>query len=596
MTTPRSAAADCHPGFIGALTLTLGLVALFLYVHPYRGIRHDAELYALIALRPLYDAALSGDLFFSHGSQASYTLFPWLQTLLVQHWGLDTPAWLLTRLGSLAFFASAFLLARRLAGPVLAWLATALLVLLPAKYGAGYVFGYAEDFATPRVWAEALVLGAFAMRLAGRTPVALAMLLLAMAVHPLVAAAGVLCMAVLTLDARTQLRLLLLGAVLGGVVLLVAFLAPMGPLRLMDPAWLAALRKMIPYLLTDQWSLLDWQRVAVPLATLAVGLLALPKVPARDLARSALLVAAAGTALAVMASLVAPVVILIQGQPWRWLWLARAIAVLLLAPIAQALWGRGLAGRATLALVATSWLGAEDALGLEAALCALLAAFATFRTQRAPRHWPWVALALALAFTVGILNLVALDGPLPLALVATVFVVAVDRFESRLAQAALAVATAALLGQQVAARLETPIAVPYDELAALYAPWSAAIPETASVLATSNSAIPGLALHRRSYVGNIGAVFSRDSALLELARSQQLVDVIGHTADWFGPRAGGPGRDGPTLETLRRLCSLPELDFVLVPTPLPAPRRAAAHGLEDPLYLYACRDLPRPAT
>ena len=467
-------------------------------------------------------------------------------------------------------------------------------MLLPGKYGAHFIFGYAEDFATPRVWAEALTLLAITLRLQQRPRAAAAALLLALAVHPLVAAVGVLCVVALPWSAAT-LRRAAIGCALAGLLALgVAILAPIGPLRLMDDEWLGALRKMTPYLFTDQWTLLDWQRVAVPLSTLAIAWIALPASSTRDLARLLLLLATAGTLVALLASGGAPVILLIQGQPWRWLWLARALAVLLLVPLAATLWSRGLPGRATLALLGVAWFGAEDALGLEAALCAVLAAGLALRPPGAWRHWPWIALALAALAAAAIYNLVGLGTTLPLAVGASLYVAAVQATTARRWQAGLAAVAAVLCALQIKAALERPLAVNYDEFAAAFAPWQAHIPLDASVLATSNAAFPGLSLHRRGYVGNIGAVFSREATLLEVARSQRLIDVSGHAAEWFGPHAGGPGHDGPTVSTLQRICALPELDYVLIPTPLAAPRHAAIRGLEAPLYLYACADVPRP--
>lgn len=65
-----------------------------------------------------------------------------------------------------------------------------LAVSLPSFYGGNGVFRYAEHFATPRAYAEACVLAAFAAMLSRRTVWAMSALGLGLAFHPLVTASG----------------------------------------------------------------------------------------------------------------------------------------------------------------------------------------------------------------------------------------------------------------------------------------------------------------------------------------------------------------------------------------------------------------------
>lgn len=67
------------PVLAGAL---LGL-AMLLLVRRYWGIDHDATLYLGQALAQRWPGNFANDLFFLHGSQGRYTLFPWLTGWLV---------------------------------------------------------------------------------------------------------------------------------------------------------------------------------------------------------------------------------------------------------------------------------------------------------------------------------------------------------------------------------------------------------------------------------------------------------------------------------------------------------------------------------
>ena len=77
---------------------------------------------------------------------------------------------------------------------------------------------------------------------------------------------------------------------------------------------------------------------------------------ARRLLTGALIVGLAGLLLAVISSSVAEIRILVQGQPWRWLWLGRFLATALLPLILIAVWRDGAAGRCAAMLLAAAWL------------------------------------------------------------------------------------------------------------------------------------------------------------------------------------------------------------------------------------------------
>src|SRR5690606_15510553 len=167
-------------------------VAMLLLLHRYWGIDHDAALYLGQGLLVRWPEIFDNDLFFLHGSQGQYTLFPWLlaQTLdavdpaLLFFWGGFA--------GLLLFAAAAWhclsaLLPR--GARYWAWLGV---LCLPSMYGVTTIFSYAEPFLTPRPFAEALCLLCIGLLARGRMALAFACLAAAALLHPLQAIAAAL--------------------------------------------------------------------------------------------------------------------------------------------------------------------------------------------------------------------------------------------------------------------------------------------------------------------------------------------------------------------------------------------------------------------
>ena len=60
----------------GRAALVLALAALWLLGRRYAGITHDATLYVVQGLRRLDPGSFDQDLFFAHGAQDDFTVFP----------------------------------------------------------------------------------------------------------------------------------------------------------------------------------------------------------------------------------------------------------------------------------------------------------------------------------------------------------------------------------------------------------------------------------------------------------------------------------------------------------------------------------------
>ena len=139
---------------MACLALALALGALWLLGRRYGGFTHDASIYALQGLRVLSPESFAKDLFFLHGSQDAYTVFPRLYALLIAVFGAGTAAMVVTIAGQLGFVAAAAALVARLPAGQVRWWSLALLATVSGYYGGVGVFRFAEPFATARTLAE----------------------------------------------------------------------------------------------------------------------------------------------------------------------------------------------------------------------------------------------------------------------------------------------------------------------------------------------------------------------------------------------------------------------------------------------------------
>lgn len=242
------------PTFSGAL---LG-VSMLLLIHRNWGIDHDAMLYFGQALAQHEPGLFRDDLFFLHGSQARYTVFPWITGHLLA-WIDPISLFFWGGLAGLLLFATCSWICLRELLPerqrYWAWLGV---LTLPTFYGRAIIFSYAEPFLTPRPWAEGLCLLAIGLISRQRIGWALACLLLAGMLHPLpTIAAGLILWPWLILQDRRWLHLLW-----AGVPLLAAAgmsLAPLdGLLRPLDAEWLTQLRAINGQLFVTGWARQDY--------------------------------------------------------------------------------------------------------------------------------------------------------------------------------------------------------------------------------------------------------------------------------------------------------------------------------------------------
>lgn len=308
-----------------ALLLFLAAFALWLLNHPYVGLWHDAQIYAVIAARWLRPQDYANELFFAFGSQGDLTIFTWMYAPLVDQVGLDHAAQAIVIAGGAGWVAAMMWLghATRLPGWAIAFIALCAGLLTVNYSPNGSVFNFPESFATARTLAIPLGIAAIAATAAGCHRSGWTLALLALGMHPLMGIWPLALIVVLRAGLRigTVLCVLVLaGFVLAGVLDLELPLA-----RLMPEGWLHFARDHSP----DAWFRIDGDtRVENYLTHLAVVIAAaiFAKPENRRTYVGMALLAASALAMAWLSAHVWPVEVVMQGQPWRVFWLTSVIA------------------------------------------------------------------------------------------------------------------------------------------------------------------------------------------------------------------------------------------------------------------------------
>jgi hypothetical protein len=598
--------------------LLLCIAAFWMIQHPYERIVHDSVLYAFAALARLHPRSLGQDPYLTVGVQDRYTLFSPLAAAVIRLVGLTRAASLITLAAQIGFFGCVALLARRLMPPALAIVSVALLVMLPTTYGDRYIFSYAEPFMTPRLPAEALVLAGLAAALYRRRILAVLLLCAATLLHPIMAAAGVALLWMLYIGLPRPRLALSLG--FGGLALLagVAWLAPLGPFSRFDKGWFDLLYADGAYLFPSRWGLVDWVHASVPLTTLTVGAVTATQRHIRSLCLAALLTGLAGLALSLLGADLAHIVIVAQAQPWRWLWLANVMAVVLTPIVCRDCWRREGGTRSVVVLLAAAWVSIDALFAPLLGLSAIVVA-AAGRRLTDPRHarlllaGACAALGLGLLVlahvVIGVVRDVALMPPdptlyssayllelrrvkpwqaggiAPAALFLLAWWTVTHRKDLGSAVAVLALGTA-LCGACAQFAWNSWISWPRGQIPARlyaeFAPWRGAIPEASQVLWGGTAFPTWFLLHRPSYWSRdqtAASVFSEALTREILRRQWTILSIERSTGD-------------PHRILIRTCRDNPALGYFVSPAdagPTPYPIIGNPRG-RGAVRLYRCAD------
>ena len=611
-----------------ALCLALMLAAIWLAMHGYHGLTGDGQIYALQALARLH-SPLGADLYLQNTSQDRFTLFSPLYAWCIGALGLEGAARLLTLLFTLCFLAATWSFAAAVAGRGAAWLAVALLLIVAGDYGGSGVFRILDPFLTARLPAEALVIAALACYLHGMKRLGALLAVGALLIHPLMALPGLLLIACLWLPVRAGV----IGAS-GGVVaaLAVAATAHSLPaaasvLTVMDAPWLEVVRERSQFLFLQLWSVHDWDVNAQPFMSLGLTAMAVADQRVRKLCGAAALVGITGLIVAFIGGEIGPVAILVQGQAWRWVWIAVFVGVALLPLAVFQIWRNEKCGPLCALLLMSGW----TLPAIDGAVCVLLASILWLARERiGPRlaaccRWVCAALVVAVAAwlvtkcwalvapavfapartppgAVQLRNVFALK--IPAVLLGGLVWWVIRTCRAAWAPLLLAVVLAALSAFMFPAAFKQPqvLAAAADTLE--FADWANVIPPADTVLVTPPrdvGAFVWFTLGRPNYLTvdqSSGVVFSRETALEVRRRSQVLLPL--EEPDWkiltgMRAKAGAGRKSGTTARpltsgSLLQVCADPLLGFVISPAKVGfEPLRHEHAGTWKDWNLYDCR-------
>jgi hypothetical protein len=596
--------------------LVLCIAAFWMAQHPYERIVHDSILYAFSALARLYPSSLGRDIYLTVGIQDRFTIFSPLVAPLIRIIGLRQAATLITFSAQLAFFFVGWLLARRLMPTAHAILALALLVSLPTTYGDRHIFSYAEAFMTPRLPCEVLVLGTLIAVLSRRYVLAALCLAAAFAVHPIMATAGLAMLFFLEVGSRKPWLAVAIAAAGLIVVVAAAWLFPFGPVSTFDAGWFALLYSGGSYLFPSRWGLVDWAHASIPLSVLAVGWLTVVDREIRAICAAALVAGLTGLAISLVGADLLHVVLIAQVQPWRWLWLSNALAVIVLPAVFRSCWQCEDATRTVVVLLAAGWVCIDNTYAPIIGACAILIA-SIGKHINDPRRVRFLFAASCLVllfcvlglaqFVVGVIKDVQLLAPdrtlydspyllelrqfkpwqaggiVPVTIFLAAWWTATHRKDMPTA-VAIVVCGAALCGAFAQFSWNTwnrwPRAQLSKPLISEFAPWRRVIPQSAKVLWADSAFPTWFLLHRPSYWSReqmAAAVFSEPLSWT-LTRRKLVIDTIAKSTH------------DPHLILTRTCQSNPALGYIIFgrdagPTPYPSLKNPRGAGI---LRLYNC--------
>jgi hypothetical protein len=272
------------------------------------------------------EGAYADDLFFRYGSQDQYTLFSPLMAPLVRLAGLSGAFFIVYLVSkSLLVWGMIRLALTLVPNRAAVTLSLMYVMAITLHYGGQHVLNVQENFTTPRMLSSALMLIGLDLLLRGRPIYSGLVIVAALAIHPLMAFGGLLVWTAYHLWKYAGTRAFV-GATVG-VLSLAALVLAIEPIGLrcfgaMDERWQQSIQHASSFNFPSQWIDQDWYYLVFQLGILGLAIgkyRSLDADKARFLA-IVMLVMAAGLAGAVLAERL-PYALLLQGQPYRVLWL-----------------------------------------------------------------------------------------------------------------------------------------------------------------------------------------------------------------------------------------------------------------------------------
>ena len=603
--------------------LVAAYVLIWMMQYTPAGLNGDAHLYAFQAMARLHPH-LQADIYLAHGSQDKYTLFTSVYAWMIDSIGLvNSQAVIVIFSHALSAYA-VWRIARHLTNSNLAWLVTGVVMVVPGFYGSSWVFQYSEYMVTARMPTEGLVLLSVALGLERRLVAAWILSALALVTHPIMTLPGVVLLALSTFTPIFLRTAWITGTAIVLVAIIVSVAAPIGPLTVLDPEWLALVQQRSRFLFLSLWRGQDWDWCLLTFLTLFYVWSTTSDIQQRSMAKNAAQTGAIGMALTAIASYIVPVQLFLMGQPWRWMWITTllALALLTIKTIETLRNGNHLERACILALGAAwvlpvVWANPPSFIAAPIALGAL--AISRYQSVIPVEYKKYAIILGYCVLLASLVSVIASTGALwqlevptnatDMSLARIVDMMSLSIPAVALAYAAWIAAHARnVLSQLILAAVTVAgltVFVPYTEkkmqhsplvrAAPSFADWRAVIGTDQEVMWLENAAGVWFLLDRRGYLSisqAAGIVFSRDTAMRIKSRSLN-VHVLKPHAGLNTPREASVQPPAIlTTEILRRICADPDLGFVVSDVTLPIPH--LTHEAKD-FYrkqkLYNCNSV-----
>jgi hypothetical protein len=351
-------------------------------------------------------------------------------------------------------------------------------------------------------------------------------------------------------------------------------------------------RERSQFLFLQLWSLPDWDINVRPLIYLTFIAVALNGQRIRKFCIAGLLVGICGLAVALIASLIGPVAILVQGQAWRWVWIACMISILLLPTTILRVWEDRRCGPICAVLLLCGWVFSAVCSTACVLLALILWLVRSHLRDRAAAFLRWTALVAGLAMLVWVdSHLVMSRGPIPFAKIGELPGVKVSGaalcgllwwWLRGLRQLWVPLAICAMLLVSsvfiVPASFKQAQILGSDVDGKEFSDWSGVIPPTSTVLvapARDVGSFVWFILKRPNYLAldqSAGVVFSRETALEISRRSGVLLPLMDPSWKILSRnrrRVDGRKDIAPiqrlTAEILVQICGDSKLGFVVSP-------------------------------
>lgn len=603
-------------------TVLFVLAAILVLSHPFTGIRHDGTLYAGDALARLLPGEFHDDLYFYFGSQGRFTLVPEGYARLIAWFGLGT--------GTMVGLLSAFILYLAATFYFVFWIAPANLRMLSVLavvlgwtiYGGARIFGYSESFFTARSIAEPAVLLALGLLVRNRVVSALIVLVVAVAIHPLIAAGGLLVAWIFLMMRDRRWCLAALPALAALIVLGAMAVGPFADVfARYDDQWLALVHEANGQAFVLRWSWFDYAIISFNVVVLGFAY----RLTSRAGLRRVIVAAITAGVGATLGSLV--LVDLLSNpffgklQIWRAEWVMQWIAMACMPLVVSSLWKRDAHGRVAALLLVVGWMAPFSfAPGVVAVAAILVEAFRhRFTLSRTTTRIVFAAvlitgIGIAVQYEVRVFRFGdLLDLPLRLvlgqafAMNLVLFVMAWGLLYAlpRLGWAGPLVGGAILVGALYLWD-QRPV---WTRKLESYPPgthiWPGLIEPTAKVYWYRDLIAPWVLLGHGNYYTQqqgSGAVFSR-AMVVELERRRKitgLLDFQEQLCRMMNNLSEKPGACEPDAAAVRDICQLGELDYVVLQSTLEGALPLAnfstgvfESGYEKKFFLYRCAALTK---